>query len=92
MDLLIYSIRSISLLKAFLSFVFCLVVSNNSCGKLSVANIFKLICKVVPVLSLAAGFSFFSVEYLIILRLLYYIQPFICTSNNSNHNNYDQNK
>ena len=49
----------ILLLKAFLSFVFCLVVNNNSCGKLSPLKIFKLIRKVVPVLFLTAVFSFF---------------------------------
>ena len=48
------------LLNAFLSFVFCLVVSNNSCGKSFPLNIFKLILRVVPVLSLTAVFSFFS--------------------------------
>ena len=50
----------ILLLKAFLSFVFCLVVNNNSCGKLFPLNIFKRIPKVVPVLFLTARFSFFS--------------------------------
>ena len=48
------------LLNAFLSFAFCLVVSNNSWGKLFPSNIFKLILKVVPVLFLAAIFSSFS--------------------------------
>ena len=47
------------LLKAFLIFVFCLVVSNNSCGQSLPLNIFKLILKVVPVLFLTASFSFF---------------------------------
>ena len=55
----------ILLLKAFLTFVFCLVVNNNSRGKLFPLNIFKFILKVVPVLFLTA-FFFFSVEYLII--------------------------
>ena len=50
----------ILLLSAFLSFVFCLIVSNNSCGKLFPSNILKLILRVVPVLSLTAVFSFFS--------------------------------
>ena len=49
----------ILLLKAFFSFVFCLVVNNNSCGKLFPLNIFKYILKVVPVLFLTAVFSFF---------------------------------
>ena len=38
------------LLKAFLTFVFCLAVSNNSCGKLFQLTIFKLILEVVSVL------------------------------------------
>ena len=36
------------------------VVSNNSCDKSFALNIFKLILRVVPVLSLAATFRFFS--------------------------------
>ena len=40
-------------------FCFFLVVSNNSCGKLSPLNIFKLILKFVPVLLLTASSSFF---------------------------------
>ena len=50
----------ILLLNAFLGFVFCLVVNNNSFGKSSPSNILKIILKVVPVLSLTAVFSFFS--------------------------------
>ena len=50
----------ISLLNEFHTFVFCLVVSNNSCGKSFSANIFKFILRVVPVLSLTANFNFFS--------------------------------
>ena len=50
----------ILLLKAVLSFVFCLVVNNNSCDKLFPLNIFKFILKVVPVSFLTAVFSFFS--------------------------------
>ena len=42
------------LLKAFLIFVFSLVVNNNSYGKLLPLNISKLILKVVPVLLLTA--------------------------------------
>ena len=53
------------LLKAFISFDFCLVVYNNSCDKLFPLHNFKLILKVVPVLFLIAVFSFL-VEYLII--------------------------
>ena len=49
----------ILLLKAFLSFGFCLVVNNNSCGKLFTLTLFKLILRVVPVLFLTAVFSFF---------------------------------
>ena len=37
------------LFKAFLEFVFCLDVNNNSCGKSFPLKIFKLILKVVPV-------------------------------------------
>ena len=48
------------LLKAILTFVFCLVVNNNSCGKLFSLNIFKFILKVGPVLFLTAVYSFFS--------------------------------
>ena len=48
------------LLKAFLQFVFCLVVNNNSCGKLFPFNIFKPILRVVPVLFFTAVFSFLS--------------------------------
>ena len=44
------------LLKAFLSFVFCIAVNNNSCGKSFSTNIFKL----------WRQFLVFSVEYLII--------------------------
>ena len=84
----------ILLLKAFLSFVFCLVVSDSSCGKSFPSNILKLIRKVVPVLSLPAVFNFFSCasDNLTFTLLYYYILPFICSINNSNHNNYDQNK
>ena len=46
----------ILLLKAFLTFVFCLVVNNNSCGKLFPLNVFKLVLKVVPVWFLTAFF------------------------------------
>ena len=59
-------------MKAFLIFVFCLVVSNNSCGKLLLLNIFKLILKVVPVLFLTASFSYLLViTYLLVIYLLY---------------------
>ena len=50
----------ILLLNAFLNFVFCVVVNNKSCVKWFPLNIFKLILKVVPVLSLTAVFSFSS--------------------------------
>ena len=50
----------ILLLNALLSFVFCLVVSNNSCGRSFPSNIYKLIHRVVPVLFLTAVFSLFS--------------------------------
>ena len=50
----------ILLLKVFLTFVFCLVVSNNSCGKLFPLNIFKLILKELPVLFLTVFFNLFS--------------------------------
>ena len=40
--------------------VFCLVASDNSCGKLFPLIILKLILRVVPVLSLTADFNFFS--------------------------------
>ena len=56
------SFKSVDILlfKALLSFVFCLHVNNNSCGKLFPLNIFKYILKVVPVLFLTADFSLFS--------------------------------
>ena len=50
----------ILLLNAFISVAFCLVVNNNSCGKSFPLKIFKRIFKIVPVLFLAAVFSFFS--------------------------------
>ena len=50
----------ILLLNTFLTFVFRLVVNNNSCGKSFPLNIFKLILRAVPVLFLTAVFSFFS--------------------------------
>ena len=56
----------ILLLNAFLSFAFYLVVSNNSWGRSFPSNIFKLILKVVPVLSLTAifiGFNCLSVNF-----------------------------
>ena len=61
--LLIYALENykpadILLFKAFLNFVFCLLVNNNSCGKLFPWSIFKLILKVVPVLSFTAFFYF----------------------------------
>ena len=62
----------ILLLKAFLTFVFCLVVNNNSCGKLFPLNIFKLILKVVHVLFLTAFLIFFSSVFdNLIFALLY---------------------
>ena len=65
----------------FLSFVFCLVVNNNSCGKSFPLNIFKLIHLLV-----------FLFVNLIILHLLYYIQLFICTTTTNNNINNDNNK
>ena len=59
-------------------------MSNNSCGKSFPLNIFKLIYKVVPV-SLTASLVFLFVN-LMILHLLYYIQPFICIIDNNNNN------
>ena len=56
----------ILLLNAFLGFVFCLVVSNNSWGRSFPSSSFKLILRVVPVL-------FFT----LILHLIYCIQPFM---------------
>ena len=50
----------ILLLKAFLSFVFCLVVNNNSCSKSFPLNIFKFIVRNVPAFFSTAVFSFFS--------------------------------
>ena len=49
----------ILLLNAFRSFVYCLVVSNNSWGRSFPSKIFKLILRVVPVF-LTAGFSFLT--------------------------------
>ena len=60
-------------LKAFLSFVFCLVVSNNSCGKSFPSNIFELILSVVPVLFLTAVFSFSSCASLNFTSTLLYL-------------------
>ena len=48
----------ILLLNAFLSFVFCLVVNNNPCGKSFFT--FTFILRVVPVLFLTAVYSFLS--------------------------------
>ena len=69
----------ILLLNAFLSFVFCLVVSNNSCGKSFPLNIFKLIPRAVPVLFLTAVFSFFS--WVPDNLTFYRIERFICSYN-----------
>ena len=52
----------ILLLKTFFSFVVCLVVSHNSCGRSFPLNIFKLILRVVAVLFLTAVFSFSCVS------------------------------
>ena len=46
----------------FLNFALWLVVSNDSCGKLSPLSIFKPTLKVVPALFLFAVFSLFSCE------------------------------
>ena len=75
----------ILLLKAFLSFVFCLVVSslvvsNNSWGRSFPSNIFELILKVVPVLFLTAVFSFVSCVF-VNFTFIYCIQQFICNCN-----------
>ena len=73
-DLESFKSVDILLLKAFLSFAFCLVVNNNSCGQLFPLKNFKLILKVVPVLFLTAVFSFFSwVSYNLTFTLLYSI-------------------
>ena len=56
----IFKSVDILLLNAFLNFVFCVVVNNNSRGKSFLSNIFKFILGVVSVLSLTAVFSFFS--------------------------------
>ena len=56
----IFKSVDILLLKAFLNFVFCLFVNNNSCGESIPLSIFKFILRVVPVLFLTAVFSFFS--------------------------------
>ena len=52
----------ILLLKAVLSFVFGLIVNNYSWDRSFLSNIFKLILKVVPVLSLTVVFSFFQLR------------------------------
>ena len=57
------------------------------------ANILKLILKVVPVFFLQ-HFLILSAVHLLILRLLYYIQPFICiidNNHNNNHKNHNNN-
>ena len=74
-----YNSFGILLLKAFLSFAFCLVVNNNSCGKSFPLNIFKFILRAVPVLFLTAVFSFFSWVSDNLTFRLYFIQPFICS-------------
>ena len=66
------------LLNAFLSFVFCLIVSNISCGRSFPSRVFRFIVKVVPVLSLTAVFGFFSCAS-VNFASLYCIQPFICS-------------
>ena len=74
----------ILLLSAFLSFVFCLVVSNNSWGRSFSLNILKLILKAVPVL-FWQQFSVFSVVYVIfyiyftVFNHLNYSQSFCCS-------------
>ena len=67
----------ILLLNTFLTFVFRLVVNNNSCGKSFPLNIFKLILRAVPVLFLTPRFSFFSCVS--VYHLIYCIQPLILT-------------
>ena len=60
------------LLNAFLNFVLCPVVNNNSWGKSFPSNTFKLILKVVLVLFLTGVFSFFSyVSVIFTFTLLY---------------------
>ena len=54
------------------------------------ANILKLILKVVPVFFLQ-HFLILSAVDLLILRLLYYIQPFICIIDNNHNNNHNDN-
>ena len=51
---------NILLLNAFLRFVFCLVVKNNSWGTSFSSNIFQFILRVVPVVYSTVFFSFFS--------------------------------
>ena len=63
------------LLRAFLSFVFCLIVNNNSCGKLFSWNIPVLILKVVPVLFFTAFVCTFDNK----------------NNNNKNNNNENEN-
>ena len=48
---------------AFLNFVFCLVVYDNSWGKLFPLNIFIFILKINPVWFLDADFNLFSCEF-----------------------------
>ena len=82
------------LLKAFLSFVFCLVVNNDSCGRTLASNIFKQFLKSF-LYYLSLHLLIFLVEHLITLHLPHYIQPFICTikhnNNKSNNNNNNDN-
>ena len=52
-------IQSGGFLGSLLSKLASPLVNNNSYGKSSPSNIFKIILKVVPVLSLTAVFSFF---------------------------------
>ena len=56
------SFRSVDilLLNTFLSFVFCLIVNNNSWGRSFPSSILKLILRVAPTLFLKGVFSFFN--------------------------------
>ena len=69
----------------FLNLVDCLVVNNNSWGKLFLLNILMFILKVAPVWFLTAVFSLFSCEFdnltftLLYTTIYIFLQSFCCS-------------
>ena len=64
------------LLITFLSLVFCLVVTNNSCGSSSLLKFLMPNLNDAPSLDLTA-FLIYLTAHLLIYNLFYYTQPFI---------------